>query len=67
MHDDEDYTVRIIELHARFSQEVREIHHYCFHGWPDHGAPAETAKIRQFYWLVKVWSLILAILKSSSF
>ena len=65
--DDGRYTWRAIELTARFSQEVvrrcstarvqtaqvREIKQFCFHAWPDHGAPESTKDLLDFYWLAK--------------
>ena len=33
--------------------QVREIKQFCFHAWPDHGAPESTKDLLDFYWLAK--------------
>ena len=37
--------------------QVREIKQFCFHAWPDHGAPDSTKDLLDFYWMAKVGAL----------
>jgi len=50
-HEEEDEptatTVRKFKLVNIKSDEEREVIHYQYHGWPDHGVPTNTTEIRE--------------------
>lgn len=49
----ESYTLRTFLLQAG-TEEVRQIKHFAFTAWPDHGVPKDTRATLAMYWHVKV-------------
>ncbi|MGH0119774.1 UNVERIFIED_CONTAM: hypothetical protein FKN15_025653 [Acipenser sinensis] len=48
-HDAVDYTLRVLEISPlNQSDDLREIWHYQYLSWPDHGVPAEPGGVLSF-------------------
>lgn len=43
----EDIVARVLSVENLTTSQVREVQHYQYHKWPDHGVPTTTKPIRQ--------------------